>query len=77
MKETSTIESTLLYTEKQTAALLNISVKTLQKWRLQGKKPYYIKLSNRLVRYRKQDIENFVSENHRNSTSDKGTGTEG
>ena len=40
------------------ARLWKLSTKTLQKWRIKGKEPAYIKIAN-LVRYRRQDIEAF------------------
>ena len=60
-----------LFTEKQVAALLEVSVKTLQGWRLKGGGPPFVKMG-RLVRYLESDVEAFVLEKSRTSTSDRG-----
>jgi hypothetical protein len=60
-----------LLTEKQVAALLEVSVKTLQGWRYRGCGPRFVKFG-RLVRYRMTDLEAFVLEALRTSTSDRG-----
>ncbi len=57
-----------LLTEREAAAFLRVSVKTLQSWRLQGKPPRFIKLS-RCVRYRFDDLIGFLDASGRNSTS--------
>ena len=38
----------ILYSEKQAAAALGISVRLLRRWRMLGKGPRYIKLSGRI-----------------------------
>lgn len=60
-------------TEKETAALLRISVKALQGWRSRGGGPKFLKLG-RCVRYRRGDLQDFVLKALRNSTSDPGPG---
>ena len=60
-----------LRTEQQAAALLKISVKTLQGWRSRGGGPRFIKLG-RCVRYALADLEAFVQAAVRSSTSDPG-----
>jgi hypothetical protein len=40
-----------LLDEKQAAALLNVSVKSLQAWRCRGGGPKFVKIGKRLVRY--------------------------
>lgn len=49
-----------LLTECELAALLNLSVFSLRKWRVQGRGPRYIKLSGAAVRYLHADIENYL-----------------
>jgi predicted DNA-binding transcriptional regulator AlpA len=44
-------EHDVLMTEKQVSAWLNISLRTLQAWRVRRMGPRYIKLSRRMVRY--------------------------
>ena len=60
-----------LLNEKQAAAWLNVSVKTLQGWRYRGGGPKYVKLG-RSVRYAMADLEAFVVASKRTSTSDTG-----
>lgn len=60
-----------LLTEQQAAALLHVSVKSLQGWRSRGGGPPFVKLG-RCVRYALSDLEVFVQEAVRRSTSDPG-----
>ncbi|WP_425450498.1 helix-turn-helix transcriptional regulator [Virgifigura deserti] len=46
-----------------------VSKRTLQRWRLEGSGPVYIKLS-RSVRYRKSDLDAFIAAGLRHSTSE-------
>ena len=62
---------TQLLDEKQAAALLNVSVKTLQARRSRGGGPRFVKLG-RSVRYAMADLEAFVLAAVRSSTSDRG-----
>jgi hypothetical protein len=62
-----------LIDEKQAAALLNVSIKSLQAWRSRGGGPRFVKLG-RLVRYAVSDLEDFVLAAQRTSTSDRGRG---
>ena len=48
-----------LLTERQVAALLNCTVSALRRWRLEGRGPRWCKIE-RLVRYRRSDIERWV-----------------
>jgi hypothetical protein len=59
--------------EKETAALLRISVKALQAWRCRGSGPKFLKFG-RSVRYRRGDLQDFVLKALRSSTSDPGPG---
>lgn len=58
--------------ENQVSKLLHISPKTLRNWRVQGDGPKYVKLSGRLIRYRRSDIDDWTESNVRTSTSDRG-----
>ena len=55
--------------EKTVAAKLNLSPRTLQAWRGQGRGPAYVTLG-RAIRYRLEDIERFIAEGHRRSTAE-------
>ena len=46
--------------EKEAAAYLGLSVKTLQAWRFYSKGPKYLKLSGRAIRYRVEDLDQFM-----------------
>jgi hypothetical protein len=48
-----------LITEQQVAALLLVTPDTLERWRREGRGPVYVKMGH-LVRYRLEDVENFV-----------------
>jgi hypothetical protein len=55
----------------EAAAYLHVSPKTLEKWRIQGGGPRYRKLVHRVV-YTQHDIDTWVDEQARTSTSDPG-----
>jgi predicted DNA-binding transcriptional regulator AlpA len=46
--------------EQQVAAITDLSVQTLRKWRVQGRGPQYLKLGGR-VTYRLRDIESWLT----------------
>lgn len=60
-----------LLTEQQAAKRLNISVRTLQAWRVRGGGPVYIKMG-RSVRYRLNDLMEWVDTNMVRHTSEAG-----
>jgi len=64
-KRIITNNSNQLFTAAEAAAILNVSLKTLQTWLKDGKLPY-TKLGNggRLVRIRQRDIEEFIDRNY-------------
>ena len=45
------IQEKISYTEKEVEALTGLRVKTLQRWRLIGKGPRFVRLGGRCVRY--------------------------
>jgi predicted DNA-binding transcriptional regulator AlpA len=47
--------------ERDTAALLGVSQKTLQGWRMRGEGPQYAKINARLIRYRRADLDEFIA----------------
>lgn len=63
----------ILYTTKQAADYLNLSDLTLRKWRWEGKLPKFVKLGGKVL-YRKQDLDDFIVQQIRISTSDTGEG---
>ena len=58
-----------LVTERDASELLGVSVRTLQKWRLQGNGPQFVKLGH-AVRYDVKDLEAYIERARRRSTSD-------
>lgn len=65
----------ILLHPKQAAHILGLSVRTLERHRLAGTGPRYVRLG-RLVRYRQQDLADFVDRNLRRSTSEELTATD-
>ena len=59
------------HTEKEVSHILNISVHTLQKQRIQGRGLKYHKFG-RSIRYATKDILEYVEKNHFNNTSEYG-----
>lgn len=60
-----------LLTEKEAAALLRLSYRSLQGLRVRGGGPRFVKLG-RSVRYRLSDLDKFIQKSLRMSTSDPG-----
>jgi excisionase family DNA binding protein len=58
-----------LFTEVQAAEFLNLSVRTLQAWRVTGSKIPFIRCG-RAIRYRSSDLAAWVSANTVTSTSE-------
>ena len=46
----------------QAADYLGVSSGTLKRWRQAGIGPRYIRLSYQIVRYRQQDLDNYLAE---------------
>lgn len=65
--------SAILYDEEAAGKYIGgatspISTRTMQRWRLEGVGPIYVKLG-RLVRYRRHDLDTFLEERTCTSTS--------
>jgi predicted DNA-binding transcriptional regulator AlpA len=54
---------------EETAAKIGMAVSTLNKWRVTGFGPQFIKLGKRVL-YRDEDIEAFINASIRRSTSE-------
>jgi predicted DNA-binding transcriptional regulator AlpA len=50
-----------LLTPAQVAEFYRVSVDTLAQWRSQRRGPRYIKIGNRLIRYRLSDLEMYLA----------------
>lgn len=70
--KTSSMALPYLLAEKEAAKFLGFSERTLQKWRSVGGGPKFVHVSARAVRYRQSDLELWVEERVRTSTSDTG-----
>ena len=62
----------MLLTEKETAKILGFSIRTLQKWRSNGGGPRFVRVSARAIRYRREDLEQWIEDRVRTSTADMG-----
>ena len=58
-----------LVDERAASVCLGLSTRTLQKWRLQGLGPRFVKLG-RAVRYDPADLQEFLQASRRRSTSE-------
>jgi hypothetical protein len=61
-----------LLTVQEVAALLHCSVSALNKWRIFGRGPRFVKVERR-VRYRPSDVAAYVAASTRTSTSEERT----
>jgi predicted DNA-binding transcriptional regulator AlpA len=64
------IDKDALLTEQEVAALLNVTPRTLQKWRVEGGGPAYVRISRRCIRYRITDIKDWTQNRVKSSTSE-------
>ncbi len=58
-----------LWREDEYASYVGVSVRTAQVQRQRGDGPPYVRLSRRAIRYRKRDVDIWVSEQTRTNTS--------
>jgi predicted site-specific integrase-resolvase len=58
-----------LVTQSRLADLLAVSERTLERWRVEGIGPAYVKAGRRVL-YRMEDVENWLSNSRRRSTSE-------
>ena len=61
-----------LINERDAADYLNVSMRTLQGWRLKGGGPPYVKAGTKSIRYRRRDLAAWADAHIRANTSDKG-----
>lgn len=57
-----------LLTTDEAATFLSTTKRTLEAWRYGGGGPVFVKLGGKMVRYRPQDLEAFVSVGERTNT---------
>lgn len=58
---TATTSLASLLTPAEVALLLGVAKSTLERWRIVGDGPPFIKLSRSTVRYRRDDVSAFVA----------------
>lgn len=71
---TGTVPASLqtFLTEAETAQLLNVSQRTLQRWRMEGIQGLPFRRFGGLIRYARSDIEQWAAAQMRTSTSQSG-----
>lgn len=60
---------TPLLDTKAAAEFLNVSTKTMERWRWTGEGPRFVKLGG--VRYRLEDLQEFIESRVRTSTAER------
>ena len=65
-------DSDALLNERQAAAFLGCTGRFLQQRRRVGDGPLFVRISSRCVRYRPTDLEAWIEQRIRKSTSDSG-----
>lgn len=58
-----------LITETQAADFLGIAIRTLQKWRMNGTGPKFVRVSSRCVRYRRRELIAWADAHLKTSTA--------
>lgn len=59
-----------LLPQQQLATILAVSERTLERWRVEGCGPAYVKAGRRVL-YRRCDVDQWLDDNARTSTSTK------
>ena len=49
-------------TPRETAELLNVPLRTLQYWRDTKQGPAYLRISPKIIRYRREDVSAFLEQ---------------
>ena len=57
-----------LYTPADVSKLINVPIGTLAYWRHAGHGPRFLRLGGRVIRYRKQDVAEWLSESVQETT---------
>ncbi|WP_425408222.1 helix-turn-helix transcriptional regulator [Hyphococcus sp.] len=60
---------TQLLTESEAADVLGVSPRTLSNWRCRGGGPDYVKMGSKAIRYRLDDLNEFIDDRRQNNTS--------
>jgi predicted DNA-binding transcriptional regulator AlpA len=62
-----------IFRTRDAARYLGLAESTLEKWRVFGGGPRWVRLGRRAVGYPLSDLDDFTSRNYRRSTSDEGS----
>jgi predicted DNA-binding transcriptional regulator AlpA len=57
---TTRADDTLL-SQKRVAALLSVTPRAVEAWRVRGEGPSFIRISSRCIRYRRSDVEVWLA----------------
>ena len=60
----------LLLTETEAAKIIGFSPRTLQRWRIDGNGPKFLRISPRAIRYLREDLDSWIGERSCRSTSE-------
>lgn len=60
-------EDERLWSEQEVAMYLSISLRTLQRWRAEGKGPPHLMMAGRYPRYRKADVDAWLQQEQEES----------
>jgi hypothetical protein len=60
----------VLRTTPEAATQLKVKTATMEAWRVRGGGPEYVRLSARAIRYRQSDLDRFIRDRTRTSTSE-------
>ena len=63
-----------LLTQREAASVLRLSERTLERMRVRGSSLRFVRLHNRSIRYRQQDLDTYINARVVASTSEKGNG---
>lgn len=61
-----------LVRQEKAAIILEVTPRCLENWRHRGGGPNFIRISARCIRYRRSDLDKWIEERVRTSTSDRG-----
>jgi len=68
------LELSSMLTTVQAAAFLNVAKNTMEKWRLIGGGPAFVRLGRHCIRYLPADLEAFIAKRRGFSTGELGPG---
>jgi hypothetical protein len=66
------VAGSVLCNEAQAAAFLRVSPRALQKWRVTGRGPQYLRLSSRCIRYSEAELVRWIEERACRATAEYG-----